>query len=487
MKTNLSFTSARRHLRLLQSVVQLLARRSFPASTWGRSLFAALGLLGLANPDTASAAPTIYTVGDSTVQVYNAGYYPRAGWGSVLHFFVDPTKATVVDRAVGGTSSKSFYDSFWTPIKNGLKAGDYVTIQFGINDSAADVARHTVPFTTFKDYLTLFVNETKAKGAFPILVSTQNRNAWNATTPPTVYPAYHDYPVATRQLAGTLNVPLIDLDLMCTSLLQSVGPVYSTNFIYNHYQPGDWPNYPTGNSDDVHFQEMGAIEMAKLVVQGIRNLSGDTNVGKLIPFLTPTYKVTFNSSNAAAGLVTRTEFFPAGITVTAFVWPNAGFTFSNWSGGITGTKRNTTFVMGTAARTITANFTGGSSATTYPAENAVLTGTGTVTETSNAGFHGTAYVNFPATGGTATFNNVSGGAGGARTLVIRFANGTTAARTGQLVVNGTTTSITFNPTGAWTTWVTQNVAITLNSGTGNTIQLKSNGGDLGNIDEITVQ
>src|SRR4029077_12300347 len=114
--------------------------------------------------------------------------------------------------------------------------------------------------------------------------------------------------------------------------------------------------------DDVHFQEMGAIEMAKLVVAGIRALSGDANVSKLIPFLKPTFKVTFNSNNAAAGLVTRTEFFPAGITVTAFVWPNAGFTFSNWTGSITGTKRNTTFVMGTAAKTITANFVSGGGA-----------------------------------------------------------------------------------------------------------------------------
>jgi rhamnogalacturonan endolyase len=237
----------------------------------------------------------------------------------------------------------------------------------------------------------------------------------------------------------------------------------------------------------VHFQEMGAIEMAKLVVQGIRGLSSDANVSKLIPFLVPTYKVTFTSNNSAAGLITRTEFFPAGITVTAYAWPNAGFTFLNWSGSITGTKRNITFVMGTAAKTINATFSGGTGATTYPAENAVLSGTGISTETTNAGFHDSAYVNFPTTGGTATFNNINGGSGGAKTLVVRFANGSTAARSGQLVVNGTTSTITFNPSGTWTTWANQNVAITLASGTANTIQLKSTGGDLANIDEITVQ
>jgi hypothetical protein len=53
-------------------------------------------------------------------------------------------------------------------------------------------------------------------------------------------------------------------------------------------------------------------------------------------------------------------------------------------------------------------------------------------------------------------------------------------------VNGTTSNITFNPTGAWNTWTTMNVNITLNNNTTNTIRFASNGQDLGNIDEITV-
>jgi len=444
----------------------------------------ALALCGGFAPSRLSAVPTLYTVGDSTVQVYTAGYYPRTGWGSILHFFFDPSKVTVVDKAVGGTSSKSFYDSFWAPVRDSLKPGDYVTIGFGINDAAADAARHTVPFTTFKDYLTLFVNETKSKGAFPIIVSTQNRDSWSSINPPTIYPAYHDYPVASRQLAASLNVPLVDLDQRCTALLQSLGPIYSTYFLYNHYLPGDWPNYPNGNADDVHFQEMGAIEMAKLFVAGIRNLSGDANVSKLIPFLTPTFKVTFTSNNSAAGLVTRTEFFPAGITVTAKAWPYAGYTFTGWSGSITGSNPNTTFVMGTAAKSITASFAG--STTVYQAESGVLSGTGTVKESTNAGFHGSAYVNFPATGGSLTFNNVNGGKGGRRLLRFRYALGSAAARTGQIVINGVTSSITFNPTGAFTTWNTFDVMATLTSGTTNTVQLNSTGNDLANIDELTV-
>ncbi|WP_175414720.1 RICIN domain-containing protein [Nibricoccus aquaticus] len=357
MKSIYSFRLDGYLMRATSRIAQIIQGSTQTLKYMGLRAYAlGLALLGAVTVSTATAAPVIYTIGDSTVQTYAAGYYPRAGWGQVLQHFFDATKVTVVNKGAGGTSSRSFYNNQWPAVRDSLKAGDYVTIGFGINDSAADVERRTEPFTTFKEFLTKFVNETKAKGAIPIIVATQPRNAWNATTPPTIYPAYHDYPVASRQLAGEIGVPLIDLDKTAITLLQSVGPSYSTSFIYNHYLAGEWPNYPNGNADDVHFQEMGAIELAKLVVQGIRNLSGDANVSKLIPFLKPTYKVTFTSNNSAAGLITRTDNFPAGLTVTAYAKPNAGYAFTGWSGGVTGTKRNVTFVMGAAARTITATF-----------------------------------------------------------------------------------------------------------------------------------
>jgi hypothetical protein len=122
---------------------------------------------------------------------------------------------------------------------------------------------------------------------------------------------------------------------------------------------------------------------------------------------------------------------------------------------------------------------------TYQAENAVLAG-GSVTESVNGGFNGTGYVNFPATGGTTTFNNVDGNGGGIKSLAIRYANGSAGSRTGTLTVNGTAVNITFPVTGAWTTWATLNVNITLADSMSNTIQLASTGQDLANIDQITV-
>ena len=127
----------------------------------------------------------------------------------------------------------------------------------------------------------------------------------------------------------------------------------------------------------------------------------------------------------------------------------------------------------------------GPSAVTYQAENAVAAG-GTVLETKNGGYHGAGYEAFPTTGGSVTFTKVDGGAGGGKTLTIRSALGTTMARSGELVVNGVTSSITFNITGTWNMWMTQDVSVTLTPGLSNTIVLRSTGQDLANIDEITL-
>jgi hypothetical protein len=54
----------------------------------------------------------IYTIGDSIVQDYTAGYYPRKGWGQVLPAFFNSANVQIVNKAVGGTSSKAFIIHF---------------------------------------------------------------------------------------------------------------------------------------------------------------------------------------------------------------------------------------------------------------------------------------------------------------------------------------------------------------------------------------
>ena len=432
-----------------------------------------------------AGVPVIYTVGDSTVETNSAGSYPRAGWGQVLGHFLDKTKVAVVNKAVGGSSARTFYNNYWNGVKTLLKPGDYVTIGFGINDASSNPAWYSDPFTTFQDILASFVAETRARGAYPILVATQPRNAWSAGTPPAVAPVYHDYPVASRQLAAELGVPLVDLDQRATALMQAVGQPYSTNFLFNYYLPGEWPNYPNGHADALHFQETGSLELARMVIAEIRRQYANQAMARLIPFIKPTYRVSFSTNNSAAGLISRSEYFPAGATVTAYARPYAGYAFVSWNGDLNASKRNLTFTMGTTPRTLVATFSG--SPALYQAEAAQLSGSGTAVQTAAAGYRGSGYVDFPANGGALTFTNANGGDGGSRVLRIRYALGGSAARSGSLVVNGVATTIRFNPSGSPSTWATMDVAVTLRSGATNAIAFRSTGGDLANIDELTVR
>ena len=319
---------------------------------WLRLQMLTMALLCVVSTSQLSAQTAtlhVYTIGDSTVQFWAAADYPKTGWGQVIQHFFNSERVVFHNEGRGGTSSKSYYNKFWTNTLSRVKKGDFVFIQFGINDMNTNPAIHAEPIE-LKSFLAKYVEETKAKGAYPILITPLQWNklprggSWGL------------YPEAIRQSASALKVPLIDLDTASAALRDSVGTNYSTQFIYMNLPAGAYSNYPAGNIDNTHLQEMGAIEMARLVVQGVRNLATDPNVGKLVPGLNPTYKVTFAADNNRAGLITRTESFPAGVTVTAKAMPYAGFGFIGWRGDLNSTNAIASFVMDAADKTVEATF-----------------------------------------------------------------------------------------------------------------------------------
>ncbi|MBN2275098.1 MAG: T9SS type A sorting domain-containing protein [Bacteroidales bacterium] len=299
----------------------------------------------------------IYIIGDSTAANWASGFYPLTGWGQVLrHFFT--SSVVIENKALSARSAKSFYNDHWAPIREGLEPGDYVFIQFGINDANSDdPERYSDPFTTFQDYLTLFVEETQAKGAYPVLLTTVRRNAWNFTVPPTLYDAYHDYPVATRQLAGELQVPLIDLDQLSVPLMESLGPDYTGPFMYLVLDTAEYTAYPTGKTDNVHFQEMGAIEVARLVTESIADFGYDTVMNKLIPFIKPVYEVAVKTNFPEGAIITRTAGYPEGTPVTIKARLDPAYDLLEWqdeSGNPVCNDDRYTFTMRNKALSFTA-------------------------------------------------------------------------------------------------------------------------------------
>lgn len=218
--------------------------------------------------NTAGAAtaktPTVYVIGDSTASVYTSDLYPRMGWAQPLQEYFTPACATIQDEALSGRSSKSFFDEGdWAPIKAALRAGDIVLIQFGHNDEKTDdPTRFTDPFTTYEMYLSIYIDDAIAKGATPILLSSINRNDWtNAALDDT----HGNYPVAVRQLAAAKKVALVDATALTKTFFTRIGQT-ATTALFMDLAPGQFPNYPNGNTDDTHLQDKGAHTIAQLLL-----------------------------------------------------------------------------------------------------------------------------------------------------------------------------------------------------------------------------
>jgi PelA/Pel-15E family pectate lyase len=216
---------------------------------------------------------TVYTIGDSTMANKDtSGSNPERGWAQVLPQFFDTSRVVIDNRAVNGRSSKSFFDEGrWKPVVDELKPGDYVFIQFGHNDEKSeDPKRYTDPKGSYRDFLTMYVNDTRAKGAFPVLLTPIARRKF-AENPDTLIDTHGEYTAAVRQLARELDVPAIDMAALTSRHLLGIGPEESKR-LYMWLQPGESPKHPDGLKDDTHLKELGAFRYAQMAVNGIREL-----------------------------------------------------------------------------------------------------------------------------------------------------------------------------------------------------------------------
>jgi lysophospholipase L1-like esterase len=208
----------------------------------------------------------VWLIGDSTMANKEIKAYPETGWGMPFRYFFDST-VDVDNRAKNGRSTQSFIDEgLWKPVVDNLSEGDYVFVQFGHNDEVPTKKTYTTE-DQFKANLIRYVNESRAKKAIPVLITPVARRKFDSTG--NVVGTHEVYSQIVRDVAKQLNVPLIDLDKKSQTLLQQFGPE-SSKLLYNHLQPGEHPNFPKGNSDDTHFNELGARKMAELVLEGIR-------------------------------------------------------------------------------------------------------------------------------------------------------------------------------------------------------------------------
>lgn len=205
-------------------------------------------------------------VGDSTMADKPLEENPERGWGQLFPKFLMPG-VQVQNHAVNGRSTKSFIkEGRWDTVMARMRKGDYVLIQFGHNDQKVEDTNRSAPaHGLYKENLIRFVNDTRSKGAFPVLITPVMRRKFDEKGK--FIDQHGDYPGVVKEVAALLKVPMIDLHKSSEALIVKEG-VEGSKRLFLHI-PDDHYKKMKAKEDNTHFSEYGASSMASLVCQSI--------------------------------------------------------------------------------------------------------------------------------------------------------------------------------------------------------------------------
>lgn len=225
--------------------------------------------------------PVLFLVGNSTMRTGTLGNGNNGqwGWGCFLHEYFDPEKITVENHALGGTSSRTFYERLWPDVLSGIRKGDWVIVELGHNDNGpydSGRARASIPgighdtlhvtiqetgekkiVYTYGEYMRRFVNEVKARGAYPILMSLTPRNAWKDADSTIIERVDDTFGLWAQQVARQTKVPFVDLNEISASKFERFGKDKVKTMFY---------------LDRIHTSEFGARVNVESAVEGLRGL-----------------------------------------------------------------------------------------------------------------------------------------------------------------------------------------------------------------------
>ncbi|MFL1013457.1 rhamnogalacturonan acetylesterase [Flavisericum labens] len=240
------------------------------------------------------AITTIYLIGDSTMADYTGNYdpgkdymktrYPITGWGQVFQPFmcsdslnhlknlIKTDSVFVDDRARGGRSTRTFFqEGRWRSVYENLKKDDIVIMQFGHNDAAENKTERYVNIEGYKEFLRLYVSQTRQKGAIPIILTPVARNyPWKDDV---LNDVHGEYDQAPKDVAKEMNVLLIDLNLKSREFFTKKGKDFVSENYFMNLPAEKYEAYPDGADDNTHFQTEGGTEVARLVFEGLKEIN----------------------------------------------------------------------------------------------------------------------------------------------------------------------------------------------------------------------
>jgi lysophospholipase L1-like esterase len=156
----------------------------------------------------------------------------------------------------------------WKNVIDSIKPGNYLFIQFGHNDGKdTDPARYTNPQTSYRHNLINYIEESRAKGAIPIMFSSIARRKFNKEG--VLLDAHGNYTLIARLVAQEMKVPFIDMQYLTENLEMKYG-VEGSKKLHLHFAPDENAYLPKGLDDDTHLSVLGATEVAKLFVEDLK-------------------------------------------------------------------------------------------------------------------------------------------------------------------------------------------------------------------------
>jgi lysophospholipase L1-like esterase len=209
--------------------------------------------------DAKDQAVKIALAGDSTVT-------DQSGWGTGFAARLAPG-TECLNFARSGRSSRSYMsEGHWRKLLDARP--DYILIQFGHNDQPGKgPERETDPSTTYREFLARYVEEARAIGARPILVTSLARRHF--TSEGKIDSTLTPYAEAAKAVAAEKHVPVIDLHARSIELLGRIGPEASAEF--DPKPRADAKAKSTG-PDKTHLSPRGSEAFGAIVADELKKL-----------------------------------------------------------------------------------------------------------------------------------------------------------------------------------------------------------------------
>jgi lysophospholipase L1-like esterase len=198
-------------------------------------------------------------VGDSTTAT-------EGGWGPGFCATLT-SNVTCVDLGANGRSTKSYIDEgLWT--KALAEKGNYYTFQFGHNDQKDDPKRHTDAETSYTDNLRKFVRETRAIGAFPIILSPLSRRNYKEGKLVTT-DGLKEYAAAARTVAAEEKVTFVDLLSMSQKYLSGMTQEEADTMDMVDHPDAKAENAGPAKPDRTHLNDKGKAVFGRMVADNV--------------------------------------------------------------------------------------------------------------------------------------------------------------------------------------------------------------------------